>query len=64
LIVVMIIGLMVVLDMATSIPLLGLTGGAAGIPLRGLMPGARVTPPLTPEAVPVKGRTVVLSAGA
>ena len=60
----MMIGLMVVLDMVTSVPLLCLTGDAAGIPLRGLIPGARVTPPLTPEAVPVNGRTVVFSAGA
>jgi hypothetical protein len=62
--VLMTMGLMVVLDLETSVALLGLTGGAAGIPLSGLMPGARVTPPLTPVPVPVKGKIVVLSAGA
>lgn len=59
------IGLMVVLDLETSVLLLGLRGGAAGIPLIGLRPGAMVTPPLTPEAIPdgENGKMVVLSAG-
>jgi hypothetical protein len=56
-------GLIVVLDLVTSVTLLGLTGGAAGIPLSGLMPGASVTAPLTPVPVPVNGKIVVLSAG-
>jgi hypothetical protein len=58
-------GLIIVLDFATSVLLLGLTGGAAGMPLIGLRPGAIVTPPETPDAVPdgTKGRMVVLPAG-
>jgi hypothetical protein len=57
--------LMVVLDFATSVLLLGLTGGAAGMPLIGLRSGAIVTPPETPDAVPdgTKGRMVVFPAG-
>jgi hypothetical protein len=59
-------GLIVVLDLETSVALLGLTGGAAGRPLIGLRPGAIVMAPLALEAVPdgKKGRIVVLSAGA
>ena len=56
-------GLIVVLDLATSVMLLGPTGGAAGMPLSGFMPGASVTAPVTPASVPVNGKIVVLFAG-
>lgn len=58
-------GLIVALDLATPVSLVGLTGGAAGRPLMGLRPGARVMAPLALEAVPdgKNGRIVVLFAG-
>ena len=58
-------GLIVVLDLGTSVSLLGLTGGAAGKPLIGFRPGARVRAPLALEAVPEgkNGSIVVLFAG-
>jgi hypothetical protein len=55
---------LIVIDLESSVLLLDLTGSASGGPSMRLMPGARVTPPETLEAVPdgKKGGMVVSSA--